>query len=62
MLGTVFVFGYVAVRAASFHHVDALIGRSVLGFRWNWVFEMGGIAIVAVAGVWRLFTRPKARR
>jgi hypothetical protein len=41
------------IRAASFHHVDRLIGRTVLGFRWNWILEMGGIGLVLLASQWR---------
>ena len=49
IIGTVVVIGYVLIRAASFHHIDRFISRSVLGFRWNWALEMGGITIVLLA-------------
>src|SRR5215471_20103805 len=51
--GTTLVTGYVLIRAASFHHVDRFIGRTILGFRWNWILEMGGIALVLFASQWR---------
>lgn len=54
LLGTAFVLTFVVVRAASFHHVDVLIGRKVLGVRWNWILEIGGIMIVLLAARWRL--------
>ena len=54
LLGTAFVLTFVVVRAASFHHVDVLIGRKVLGLRWNWILEIGGIMIVLLAARWRL--------
>ena len=44
LLGTIIVIGFVVIRAASFHHIDRFIGSTVLGFRWNWLLEMGGIA------------------
>ena len=53
LVGTTSVVGYVLIRAASFHHIDRFIGSSVLGFRWNWILEMGGITIVLVASWWR---------
>jgi hypothetical protein len=53
LVGTTLVIGYVLIRAASFHHVDRFIGKTVLGFRWNWIIEMGGISIVVIAGFWR---------
>ena len=51
--GLVFLLGFVTVRAASFHHVDALLGSTVGGLRWNWVFELAGIALLA-AGAFRV--------
>jgi hypothetical protein len=53
LVGSTFVLGYVLIRAASFHHVDDFIGRRVLGFKWNWILEMTGIAIVLLASEWR---------
>lgn len=52
VLGTGVVLAFVAIRAASFHHVDRFIGTTVLGLRWNWILEIGGILIVLIAG-WR---------
>jgi hypothetical protein len=48
-LGTILVLTFVLIRAASFHHVDRFIGTRVLGLRWNWILEIGGILIVMVA-------------
>jgi hypothetical protein len=49
LAGTVLVMLFVTIRAASFHHIDRLIGTTVLGLRWNWILEIGGILIVLVA-------------
>ena len=49
LTGTTLVIGYVLIRAASFHHVDRFIGQTILGFRWNWILEMGGIGLVLLA-------------
>ena len=54
LLGTTLVVAFVLIRAASFHHIDRFIGTTVLGFRWNWVLEMGGISVVLFASRWRL--------
>ena len=59
LLGSSFVLGYVLVRAASFHHIDHFIGSRVLGFKWNWILEITGIAIVLLASEWR---RAEVRR
>ena len=47
--GTLLVLTFVAVRAASFHHVDQFIKETVFGLRWNWILEMGGILLVLAA-------------
>jgi len=53
LLGTTLVIGFVLIRAASFHHIDRFIGSTILGFRWNWILEMGGISVVLLASQWR---------
>jgi hypothetical protein len=53
LMGTTLVLGFVLIRAASFHHVDLFIGSRILGLRWNWVIEMGGISLVLLASQWR---------
>ena len=53
IFGTVLVFGFVLIRAASFHHMDRFIGERILGLRWNWVLEMGGISLALIASEWR---------
>lgn len=49
LAGTVFLLTFIVIRAASFHHVDVLIGTRILGLRLNWIFELGGIGMVALA-------------
>jgi len=53
LVASTFVLGYVLIRAASFHHIDHFIGGRVLGFKWNWILEITGIAIVLLASEWR---------
>ena len=52
------VLAFVLIRAASFHHIDRFIDARILGLKWNWVVEMGGISIVLVASQWRDRTAP----
>jgi hypothetical protein len=54
LAGTVMLMVYVIERAASFHHVDVLINRSVWGAKLNWVLELGGILVVALSAMWSL--------
>jgi hypothetical protein len=52
IVGSTLVLGYVLIRAASFHHIDRFIDGRILGFKWNWVLEMGGIVIVLLGSEW----------
>lgn len=47
LAGMVFLLGFVAVRATSFHHVDELLGFRLAGFKMNWLLELTGIGLVA---------------
>ncbi|MBB6505143.1 multisubunit Na+/H+ antiporter MnhB subunit [Sphingomonas endophytica] len=60
-LGVCLVYTYVIIRAASFHHIDRFINSAILGARWNWVLEIGGIGIVAVGALRVLLARDRAR-
>jgi hypothetical protein len=51
VLGLGLVCVFVAIRAASFHHVDNLIDGHVFGLRVNWLLEMPGPLIVLLASV-----------
>jgi len=53
LIGVISVIGFVLIRAASFHHIDRLIGATFLGLRWNWILEMGGISMVLLSSLWR---------
>lgn len=53
LIGTMFILGFVLVRAASFRNMDRFLGDRILGFRWNWILEMGGISLVLVGSKWR---------
>ncbi len=49
VVGLGVIVSFVVIRAASFHHFDILIGLQIWGVRGNWLLELGGISIVAVA-------------
>jgi len=51
LLGMLFILGFVVIRAASFHHVDAFLAARVGGMKWNWILELGGIAVVGLAAL-----------
>ncbi len=49
------LLGFVAIRAASFHHFDAWLGGTVDGLRWNWVLEIGSLFVVLAGTLVRFF-------
>ena len=49
LVGIGFLVSFVLVRAASFHHVDLLLRAGHV--RLNWVFELTGIGLIALAAL-----------
>ncbi len=58
-LGLIIIGIFVLIRASSFHHIDRLLNERVLSFKLNWIFELGGIAVVLVGAQkrWRELNR-----
>lgn len=50
-MGFAMLAAFVCIRAASFHHVDRFLKSAILGVRFNWVLELGGIAVIALAAI-----------
>lgn len=48
LLGIVFIFGFVAIRAAGFHYFDLLINFRLANIRANWVLEIIGPTMIIV--------------
>jgi hypothetical protein len=53
LLGLGFVCVFVVIRAASFHHVDVLLGGTAAGIKLNWLLELPGPALVALVAMSR---------
>jgi hypothetical protein len=49
LLGLCSLITFIVIRAASFHHVDVLLGSELMGVRVNWILELGGIALIALS-------------
>jgi hypothetical protein len=49
--GVIFLAAFVFLRASSFHHIDALLGTRVKGFKMNWLFELSGIGMIAIGAL-----------
>jgi len=59
LVGAVFLTSFVVIRAASFHHVDHMLGWTLAGWRMNRLLELGGIGCIAVAATGQLLRRKK---
>ena len=46
LLGGTGLLMFVIIRAASFHHVDAVLGHHLSGLRINWLLEMGALLVI----------------
>ena len=55
LVGGVFLGCFILIRAASFHHVDQMLGMDLGGLKVNWLLELGSISCVGFAA-W--LTRP----
>ena len=51
LVGGIFLVCFIIVRASSFHHFDEVLAIPVAFFRINHVFELGGIACIAIAAL-----------
>lgn len=66
--GLIFLAVFIVIRGASFHHVDELLGSTVEGVRFNWIFELGPLLVISLAAYrWRRTAdaareRPRRRR
>lgn len=58
VLGLCILGVFILTRASSFHHVDMFLNSSVFGVKWNWILEISGIGVVALAAYWRPGFKP----
>lgn len=49
--GLLFLLTFIVVRAISFHHFDVFISRTIFGVRMNWLLELTGILLIALAAL-----------
>lgn len=51
LIGLGFIGVFVLMRAASFHHLDELLGKDAILFNWSFLLEFAGITVVAIASI-----------
>ena len=56
--GIILLFGFVASRAASFHHMDIWVTRNIAGMRSGWWLEAAGIFVLTLSAVLALRRNP----
>lgn len=63
-IGIVLTAAFVVARAASFHHMDAMLSLTFVALKLNHILENTGIGLVVVGAIWavRSKTRPKTPR
>lgn len=61
IIGIVFLSMFILIRASSFHGVDYFISYKLLGFKMNWILELGGIALIFANGILLLQRKKKVR-
>jgi hypothetical protein len=60
LIGATMTLTFVLIRAVSYHYVDRFLFERILGLRWNWVIEIGGISVVLLASEWRQVSHLKS--
>lgn len=62
IIGFGLLSAFVVIRAASFHHVDELLGAELFGLRFNWLMELGALVLIARGAVKLAGLPPSWRR
>lgn len=54
LASTLLLLGFLVIRAASLHYVDAVLYATVGGIRWNAIIELSVVALVAMGTAWAI--------
>jgi len=60
LLGLVYLICFVIIRAASFHHVDVLLGTRLTYMKVNAALELGGVALIGGSALHRIIANRRA--
>jgi hypothetical protein len=61
-VGVALLLAFIVIRAATFHHIDLLLGWGLAGVNLNHLLELGAIGLIAAgAWQWRTFHRKTVR-
>lgn len=51
LAGVMIVMTFIAVRAVSFHHMDAILNIRIHDIRANWILELSGLVLISLNAV-----------
>ncbi|HHS88775.1 MAG TPA: isopropylmalate isomerase [Rhodobacteraceae bacterium] len=51
LIGMVFVFGFVLIRAVGWHNFDAIIRTPIASVRLNWILELSGPVLITINAI-----------
>jgi hypothetical protein len=53
LIGLILLMAFVVIRAASFHHIDHLLGRKIIFiFNLNHTLEIGSLLVIILGALW----------
>ena len=57
LTGCIILFSFILIRASSFHHMDIFINTRLASVKMNWLFELGGLAIIGFGGLQYFYSK-----
>lgn len=51
IVGICLLIAFIAIRAASFHHIDLFIHSTIFKVKMNWIMELSGIMMIALSAL-----------
>ena len=54
LFGIVFLCGFIAVRAVSYHQVDSFLNDQVGGIQLNWIFELIALFSICITALYNM--------
>lgn len=59
IVGVILLLFFVVLRAASFHHIDAVANHHFFDLNMNWILELPGLGLIALQAILNLTARSR---
>lgn len=59
IIGLLFLLFFIALRATSFHNLDAMLNNNFYGFKVSWIFELSGLGLLALQAILNLTAKAR---